>query len=553
MRKNTALLGVSSVFAFGVVCVALSASAAPKARHHAFVEEISHPPNGGVAASTDAIDDAIAAPVIEDSDAGADAGAPFLPYNPAGIDSGTPPVIISQAEVVAVLWGKDVDPTVARSIGTFYSAMVHGAFMHYLSEFATPTQTIGSYGSFLGTFRIAPAQPSGTITDDQIQTELTNQIAQGSLPTPDANTIYMLHFPPEITVQGPIIGGSSIGLSCVDYCGYHYGDQNTQLSSLTYAVIPDQSGGCAPGPVGCDQNPAIHCCGDRTAFDNLTKTAAHELMEAITDPQPWRPAWENSLLGEAADLCNFSKIGENAYTSIIGENGQTFQAQRGFSNSAFVKSLGSPRGCVNFPTTLCCQAPLPTDLASFQPPAACNWIPNGVTSCPTDSSHLTVSLEGVGGFGSGSVVLGNNAPYDGVCFPADRSGTPSFCATVTPAGGLTTEPTALVTAPASSTMPLAEPCYGPPPATGCPAFASFLVNGSCCSLPPTPFVASATTGMETARVAVASVPSIPALPPGALALAGLSLFGIGATRRGRPTSSRRRDSRGAGGSTFRRG
>jgi hypothetical protein len=102
-------------------------------------------------------------------------------------------------------------------------------------------------------------------------------------------------------------------------------------------------------------------------------------------------------------------------------------------------------------------------------------------------------------------------------------------------------------------MPMAEPCYGPPPAAGCPPFAAFLVNGSCCTLPPAQFL-SAPGGMQTARVAVASVPSVPALPTGALALAGLSLLGVGATRRGRrPTSSRGRDPRRAGGLTVRRG
>jgi hypothetical protein len=502
MRKNTALFRLSFAlafsFAFGIVLVALSASAGPRGKHRPFwAEPMSHEPDEEVAPSSGA-PGAGTPLVIEDSaDGGVSDAAPDvvrpgrLPYNGG--------VIVSQAKVVAVIWGSNVDPNVRQNIGTFYNAMVHGAFMHYLSEFATPTQTIGSYGSFLGTFHIHPAVVSGTITDAEIQTELTNQIAQGLLPSPDANTVYMLHFPPQIAVQGP----GSTGLSCVDYCGYHY-----YGSSLIYAVIPDyNTGGCAPGPVGCNLDASVECCGDRSAFDNLTKTAAHELMESITDPQPLAPAWSAILAGgEAADLCNFSRIGENAYSTVVAQNGQTFQAQRGFSNSAFLAGVGTPRGCVNYSTTLCCETPLPTAPASFPPPAACTWMASGVTSCPTDPGDMTVSVQSFGGFGSGTINLGNTAPYDGVCLPADSSGTPNFCATVKPTGLTTASPNATVTVPTDPTMPLAESCYGPPSRGVCPSIAPSLVNGSCCTLPPTPFVSDG-GAMQTVSVPVASVPS----------------------------------------------
>jgi hypothetical protein len=264
-------------------------------------------------------------------------------------------------------------------------------------------------------------------------------------------------------------------------------------------------------------------------------------MEAITDPNPLAPAWSDILgVGEVADFCNFSRVGDNSYTSIVGENGQTFQAQRGFSNAAFLTGLGSPRGCVNYSTTLCCATALPTDLASFPPPAACTWMGSGVTSCPTAGGQLTVSLDTIGGYGSGTVALNSNPPYDGECFPADNSGVPTFCATVTGDGGLVAAPAAKIMTSADAALPMAESCYGPPVGGNCPAFASANVNGSCCALPPSPFVASGTT--RTALVGVANVPTIPALPLPGLVVAGLSLLGFGAkNRRPRRGSSGRRD------------
>jgi|CZKU01.1.fsa_nt_gi hypothetical protein len=447
-----------------------------------------------------------------DPDASADASARpgRIPYN------GGP--IISQARVAAVFWGNGVDRTVVSNIPDFYASLMTGSFMHFVSEYSTPTQGVGSYGTFLGAFRIRPVHTSSTVTDADIQAELAQQIAFGALPSADDNTIYMIHFPPGVTVQGP----GTTGLSCVDYCGYHY-----YGNGLTYAVLPDQSGGCAPGPFGCESSTTARCCGDRTAFENLTKSASHELMESITDPQPLAPAWTDILggFGEIGDVCNFSKQGDNAFASVIGQSGATYQGQKGFSNSAFLAGIGSPRGCVTYPTVMCCDTAAPTDLATLPPTSTCSWLPNGLASCARGPSDLTISLSTIGGFGSGTIGFLGSSPYSGVCIPFGTDPTPQYCATVQ-APGLVEQPNATMVVPVDSTHPTAEACYGPAPAGGCRSGTSNTPAG-CCG-PLLPFVVSGST--QTVTTPLPGVATVPALPPRKAALYGLLLAALGCLR-----------------------
>ena len=63
--------------------------------------------------------------------------------------------------------------------------------------------TIGR-GTFAGNTTITPGTATGTtVTDAKIGDELAAQIAAGKLPAPDANTLYMVHLPPSVTVTYP--------------------------------------------------------------------------------------------------------------------------------------------------------------------------------------------------------------------------------------------------------------------------------------------------------------------------------------------------------------
>ena len=224
--------------------------------------------------------------------------------------------VLSNVNIVSVFWTAGVNTTVKAQIGGFYGALVNSTFMDWMREYNTPTQHIGR-GAFSGNYTIAPSVTSTNITDADIANEIEVQVNAGQLPRPDANTLYMFHFPAGYNIN---VDGLR---SCTDYCGIHW-NASTSVGTVQYAVIPDFTGTCSS-------------CGDRSMFDNFTKTASHEIAEAITDPQPfsgWAP--------EIGDSCNYGTIGDAAYAPMESSDGGTiYQVQKEWSNAA--------SGCISGP------------------------------------------------------------------------------------------------------------------------------------------------------------------------------------------------------------
>jgi hypothetical protein len=255
--------------------------------------------------------------------------------------------------VVQVLWGagsydSHVSGTGTPSLATFYQQVLSnsGGLTNFVNtEYNTvnPTgtktnQTIVN-GAFQGLYTITPSVTSATISDAQIQAEITAQVNAGHLPAPakdaagNAVTYYAVFFPPGKTITQ---GGSS---SCVSggFCAYHGTvSPSGALSEYYYGVHPDmQAGsGCASG------------CGTSTTFGNYTSVASHELVEMITDAEVGIAsvvgpplAWYDSTNGEIGDICNAQ---QGNYTAC---DGQTYVAQFEFSNAQ--------NNCIAIPAPSC--------------------------------------------------------------------------------------------------------------------------------------------------------------------------------------------------------
>jgi len=150
--------------------------------------------------------------------------------------------------------------------------------INQLAEYLVPNYPIGSGSYRSSTILENPPPISPVVQDSQIQALLQQEIANGSLPMPTANSLYFVYLPPAIAVQ------NSEGTSCENFCGYH--DRVT--SQLFYAVMPylDCSG----------------CSGGLDIFAALTVASSHELCEAITDPIPGS-GWYDDTNGEIGDIC----------------------------------------------------------------------------------------------------------------------------------------------------------------------------------------------------------------------------------------------------------
>ena len=201
--------------------------------------------------------------------------------------------VISHVKVFIVYWGDQVGTELQLKLAPFYRSILDSSYMDVLAQYKTDIpavdgrkgtgQTIG-HGRLIGQKMIEPRNQAATLTDRMIQKELSAQIASGVLPSPDANTLYMVYFPRGVRIKGP--GGS--GGSCETFDAYHDGFKTSHGDAIFYGVMPD--------------------CG--LDFAGATEVSSHETIEAVTDPFPtpgnhpsYPQAW-NSIRGdEVADLC----------------------------------------------------------------------------------------------------------------------------------------------------------------------------------------------------------------------------------------------------------
>jgi hypothetical protein len=221
--------------------------------------------------------------------------------------------VLQNVKVVLINWNSSVPNQ--STLASFYQGVTQSAYFDWLSEYNTtsPAQTIGR-GSLIKTV-VDTGAPTGTsITDAQIQNEIKRLISAGTVAAPDANTLFMIHFPAGVSISAP--DGSK---SCVVFCAYH-GTFVLNNKNVYYGVMPDLSGGCASG------------CGGNTKINNTTSVASHELIEAVTDAAVgiatvFGPplAWYDQTNGEIGDICN-------AQQGTISTPTGTFTVQKEFSN-----------------------------------------------------------------------------------------------------------------------------------------------------------------------------------------------------------------------------
>ena len=258
--------------------------------------------------------------------------------------------VVSNMQVVQVLWGtggtgsgtgqflSQVHGTSTPSMATFYQQVLNSAYVDWLTEYNTDiidagghegtNQAIG-HGEFSTQVAITPSDHSNPIDDNAIQTELVNQIMAGHVPMPttDAagnnNTYYAIFFPHGLVISQ---GGSK---SCASngFCAYHGTIvAGFPIGEIYYGVHPDMQ----PGS-GCETG----CGSAATSFGDYTTVASHEMTETITDGEVGIAnsngpplAWYDPNNGEIGDIC----VGQEG--SILGGDGQTYDVQREFSNSA---------------------------------------------------------------------------------------------------------------------------------------------------------------------------------------------------------------------------
>ena len=231
--------------------------------------------------------------------------------------------VIASVKVVVVIWGDGVAKTTTSQIAPYFKGMVNSTYVDQLVQYSTNITGVNGHpgtdqtitrGTFHGKFKIVPINTSKNLTDKEIRKELKAQIAAGALPPASLNSLYMIYFPPDISIS---LGSLK---SCVAFGAYHEAVSPTVThSNIFYGVMPDCGGG----------------------FNAATIVSSHEFAEAITDAIPtpgthpaYPQAWNTVNGSEIGDLC------EGDITTLTA-GAEVYQVQEVFTNNTNACGTGS--------------------------------------------------------------------------------------------------------------------------------------------------------------------------------------------------------------------
>jgi len=125
-----------------------------------------------------------------------------------------------------------------------------------------------------------------TLNDANVQSVVTNAIDSGALPK-DAHGVYFVLTAPDVKETSGF---------CSKYCGWHT-HMSLNGTDIKYAFVGNPSRQCANA---CEAQTTRSPNGD-AGTDGMVSTIAHELSEAVTDPD--LNAWFDSAGDENADKC----------------------------------------------------------------------------------------------------------------------------------------------------------------------------------------------------------------------------------------------------------
>ena len=206
--------------------------------------------------------------------------------------------VFSSVKLVSVIWNKDVLQNTQDQVPLLSAAIVDSTYVDQMKEYKTKgvtainghkstNQTIHR-GTYLGQVVLTPHNTSKQLTDANVQKEIRRQIADGVLPPRDPNTLYMIYFPSNISIN---LDGL---ISCQSFGAYHFATNDSHIArkrNIFYSVEPECNSG----------------------FSFLTFAASHEYAEATTDNVPtpgsnpdFPQAWNDSSGFEIGDRCGNS-------------------------------------------------------------------------------------------------------------------------------------------------------------------------------------------------------------------------------------------------------
>ncbi|KAJ3030293.1 UNVERIFIED_CONTAM: hypothetical protein HDU68_009564 [Siphonaria sp. JEL0065] len=212
--------------------------------------------------------------------------------------------VLANIEVFVVYYGADA--TFQNETNAFYAGIVSSSLMTMMSQYSTPTQSIGK-GKFIGSY-VQTTNVKKNLVESDIGAIVANLVNTGII-NPNSNYYVPVHLAPSVLLSG----------QCSSFCAFH-DSVSTNKGRVSFGMMPDTSVPSCLGKCGVTGKNV-------TPFETTCVNAAHELSEAVTDPQP-SSGWVDKSGNEIGDLCN------PTWGYVTGADGNSYLIQGEWSNSA---------------------------------------------------------------------------------------------------------------------------------------------------------------------------------------------------------------------------
>lgn len=293
-------------------------------------------------------------------------------YNGGGVL----PNVQAQAVYLGSQWANSSMSSQITQTDQFLSTIVNSPYMDMLTNAG---YNVGRGTDTKGVVDNISISTRGSLSDNQIQSDLASLISQGKVQSPGSNNLYMVYVEPGVAVT---MGGTS---STNYFLGYHGAFQDGS-NVVHYAVMP------YPG----SPNPSSLSQGFSSTFNEETAVSSHELAEAVTDPNVslnqigWYDFQNN---GEIADLANgqTSTItgpnGTYVVSDVVNQNDQVITPSSSSSGGGS-SGGGTGGGSTGGGTTSTLSAPNVTATAVSSTVAGLTW--NSVSGAQGYQVYLVV-------------------------------------------------------------------------------------------------------------------------------------------------------------------
>ncbi|HEX6394772.1 MAG TPA: hypothetical protein VFZ97_15155 [Acidimicrobiales bacterium] len=242
------------------------------------------------------------------------------------------PVEASGSKNYLIFWeptGSTVAPnyntTLQQFFGDIGGSSLYGVAHQYYQTSGGSNQNIVNSASVGGAWTDTTAYPSTSLSDTQIQNEVTKAITANNWATGVGSEFFVYLAKGE----NECMSGSTCSFST--FCAYH-GDFTSGSSTVLYAAMPYagtdlsgcgiQSGGGTPNGADTDAEISI---------------ASHELMETVTDPL--LNAWFDASGAEIGDKCAYTYGPTGSNGADITINSHPYIVQEEFDNSSLGCSI----------------------------------------------------------------------------------------------------------------------------------------------------------------------------------------------------------------------